>query len=74
MKITAIELGLLSVPLKTPFKTALRSVDNVEDVIVQIRTDDGATGWGGAPATAVITGDTHGSIIDAIRHLSLIHI
>ncbi len=68
MKITAIELGLLSVPLKTPFKTALRSVDNVEDVIVQIRTDDGATGWGGAPATAVITGDTHGSIIDAIRH------
>ena len=68
MKITAIELGMLKVPLKTPFKTALRSVDHVEDVIVQIRTDDGATGWGGAPATAVITGDTHGSIVDAIRH------
>ena len=68
MKITAIELGLLRVPLKTPFKTALRSVDHVEDIVVRIRTDDGATGWGGAPATAVITGDTHGSIIDAIRH------
>lgn len=68
MKITALELGLLRVPLKTPFKTALRSVDHVEDIIVRIRTDDDASGWGGAPATAVITGDTHGSIIDAIRH------
>ena len=68
MKITAIELGMLRVPLKTPFKTALRSVDHVEDIIVRMHTDDGAIGWGGAPATAVITGDTHGSIIDAIRH------
>ena len=68
MKITAIELGLLRVPLKTPFKTALRSVDHVEDIVVRIRTDDGASGWGGAPATAVITGDTHGSIVDAVRH------
>ncbi len=67
MKIHTIELGLLRAPLKTPFKTALRSVDHVEDVIVRIRTDDGASGWGGAPATAVITGDTHGSIIAAIR-------
>jgi len=25
MKITAIELGMLRVPLKTPFKTALRT-------------------------------------------------
>ncbi len=68
MKITAIELGMLKVPLKTPFKTALRSVDHVEDVIVRIHTDEDAIGWGGAPATAVITGDTHGSIIDAVRH------
>ena len=68
MKISTIELGMLRVPLKTPFKTALRSVDHVEDIIVRVRTDDGASGWGGAPATAVITGDTHGSIIDAIRH------
>ncbi|MGY0504466.1 dipeptide epimerase [Luteimonas sp. e5] len=68
MKITAIELGLLRVPLKTPFKTALRSVDHVEDIIVRMRTDrEDAIGWGGAPATAVITGDTHGSIVAAIR-------
>ena len=66
MKITDIELGMLRVPLKTPFKTALRTVDTVEDVVVLIRTDTGHTGYGEAPATAVITGDTHGSIIEAI--------
>lgn len=68
MKITDIELGMLRVPLKTPFKTALRTVDTVEDVVVMIRSDTGHTGYGEAAATAVITGDTHGSIIEAIRH------
>lgn len=67
MKIRSFELGLLRTPLKTPFKTALRSVDHVEDIIVRIHTDSGESGWGGAPATAVITGDTHGSIVEAIE-------
>ncbi|WP_140908444.1 dipeptide epimerase [Cognatiluteimonas lumbrici] len=68
MKITQIEFGMLRVPLKTPFKTALRTVEQVEDVVVMVRTDSGHVGYGSAPATAVITGDTHGSIVDAIRH------
>jgi len=67
MKITDIELGMLRVPLKTPFKTALRTVNTVEDVVVLVRTDSGHTGYGEAAATAVITGDTHGSIIEAVR-------
>ena len=70
MKITDIELGMLRVPLKTPFKTALRTVDTVEDIVVLVRTDTGHTGHGEAPPTAVITGDTHGSIVEAIeRHI-----
>lgn len=68
MKITRIEFAMLRVPLKTPFKTALRSVSQVEDVVVMVHTDTGNIGYGEAPATAVITGDTHGAIIDAIRH------
>ena len=68
MKITHIRFGMLRVPLKTPFKTALRSVSQVEDVVVMMHTDTGNIGYGEAPATAVITGDTHGSIIDAIRY------
>ena len=51
MKITEVRLGLISVPLRVPFKTALRSVNSVEDVIVEIHTDTGAVGYGEAPAT-----------------------
>ncbi len=67
MKITNIKFAMLKVPLKTAFKTALRTVNEIEDVIVIVSTDTGHTGYGEAPATAAITGDTHGSIIEAIR-------
>ena len=48
MKITAIKLGRISVPLRVPFKTALRRVDSVEDIIVEVHTDDGEIGYGEA--------------------------
>ncbi len=67
MKITKVRLGRISVPLRVPFKTALRSVDSVEDVIVEIHTDCGAIGYGEAPPTGPITGDTTGAIIGAIQ-------
>ena len=67
MKITEVRLGRISVPLRHPFKTALRTVNSVEDVIVEIHTDTGAVGYGEAPPTGVITGDTTGAIIGAIQ-------
>ena len=45
----------------------MRTVKEIEDVVVIVETDTGHTGYGSAPATAVITGDTHGSIIEAIK-------
>src|SRR5687768_2363283 len=69
MKIREIRFGMLRVPLKTPFKTALRTVDTIEDIVVMVHTDTGHIGYGEAPATAVITGDTHGSIVEAIRKI-----
>lgn len=67
MKIKKITLGEINIPLVTPFKTALRTVESVNDIVVRIETDDGAVGFGEAPPTAVITGDTKGSIMTAIR-------
>ena len=67
MKITEVRLGMISVPLRVPFKTALRTVNSVEDVVVEIHTDSGEVGYGEAPPTGVITGDTTGAIIGAIR-------
>lgn len=67
MKITKIETTEIKIPLVTPFKTALRTVDAVHDIVVRVITDDGQEGFGEAPPTAVITGDTLGSIRCAIE-------
>lgn len=67
MKIKKIELSEIKIPLVTPFKTALRTVDCVNDILVKITADDGQVGFGEAPPTAVITGDTKGSIWCAVE-------
>jgi o-succinylbenzoate synthase len=66
VRITGIKTGTISVPLKKPFKTAVRSVDAVRDVIVAVETDSGTIGYGEAPPTGAITGDTTGAILGAI--------
>lgn len=66
MKITKIETMMISTPLKKPFKTALRQTSVSESIIVKIHSEDGQIGFGGAPPTAVITGDTLDSINGAI--------
>lgn len=67
MKINEIKIGKVSIPLKKPFKTALRQVNSAEDIIVKVIADSGEVGFGNAPPTAVITGDSQDSIIAAIR-------
>ncbi len=69
MKITGIKTGVLRTPLKVPFKTAVRTVDEMTDVIVRIDTDCGISGWGSAPPTGKVTGDTVGSIKGAIDEM-----
>lgn len=67
MRIRNIKIQEVSIPLITPFKTALRTVNAIEDIVIMIETDTGEVGYGEAPPTAVITGDTKGSIVTAIR-------
>ncbi|MDF2473901.1 MAG: Mandelate racemase/muconate lactonizing protein [Anaerocolumna sp.] len=67
MIIKDIKIEEIRIPLVTPFKTALRTVESIHDIIIRIETDTGEFGFGEAAPTAVITGDTMGSIITAIR-------
>ncbi|MCD2345701.1 dipeptide epimerase [Clostridium guangxiense] len=67
MIIKDIVIGHMSVPLKKPFKTAIRSVNSVDDVIIKIITDTGNIGFGSAASTALVTGDTTESIEGAIK-------
>ncbi|MEG2988174.1 MAG: dipeptide epimerase, partial [Oscillospiraceae bacterium] len=46
MVISQIQVGEIALPLARPFKTALRTVERVEDIVVRITTDTGAVGYG----------------------------
>ncbi len=67
MRITEVAVGYIGIPLVTPFKTALRTVDNIQDLIVRVTLESGEVGYGEAPPTAVITGETRQSIETAVR-------
>lgn len=67
MKIIGWRIARLRVPLKVPFRTALREVDHIDDRVLLLDTDTGHVGHGSAAATAMITGETHASIEAAWR-------
>lgn len=67
MKIAEMTTNRIAVPLKKPFKTALRTVRTAEAIIVKLTAENGMTGWGEAPPTAVITGETLDSIEGAVN-------
>ncbi|MGG1632872.1 dipeptide epimerase [Rossellomorea sp. NRS-1567] len=69
MKIHQLETFRTAVPLHTPFKTALRTVEVAEGIVVKLTCDDGTVGWGEAPPTVVITGDSLSSIEWAIQQV-----
>ncbi|MBU1667637.1 dipeptide epimerase [bacterium] len=69
MKIVDIQTRILKAPLKTPFKTALRTVTHLEDLVVMVHTDNGFIGYGEGAATAVITGETLTGMQGAIEHI-----
>ena len=56
VRVSGYRLAMLRAPLRLPFKTALRQVDEVEDVVVLLESDCGKLGYGSAPATRAITG------------------
>lgn len=65
--LASYETYRISIPLKKPFKTALRTVEAAEAVIVHMTTTDGRSGFGEAPPTHVITGDTLEGIERAVQ-------
>jgi L-Ala-D/L-Glu epimerase len=67
MKINEVKIHQIKVPLKKPFKTALRTLNVLETNIIELITDTGEVGYGEASPTPVITGDTKGSIITAVE-------
>jgi len=67
MKIKSIKTEVKYIPLKTPFVTALRRVENVEFVSVRVQCDNGLLAFGEAPATMAITGEDLEIITNSIN-------
>lgn len=66
MKIVDVKIGKIKIPLKRPFKTALRTVYFAEDIVVKLITQSGLIGFGSAAPTFAITGDSHDSIVSCL--------
>ena len=66
MKIKSIKTQLKLIPLKTPFITALRRVENVEFVRVTLACENGLFAIGEAPATKAVTGEGLDEILASI--------
>jgi L-alanine-DL-glutamate epimerase-like enolase superfamily enzyme len=57
-RIQDVRVDRLTVPLHTPFVTALRRTTVTETVVVRVSDSDGVTGWGEAPQVWQVTGES----------------
>ena len=67
MKITSIDIAPLKIGLKKPFVTALRRVDEIDDIVIKIYTDSGLSGYGAACAVTAITGTTNEAVLNDLK-------
>ncbi len=69
MKVVDVKIGKIKIPLKRPFKTALRTVYFAEDIIIKLITQSGYIGFGSAAPTLAITGDSQESIFHTLKNV-----
>ncbi|MDR1663616.1 MAG: dipeptide epimerase [Clostridiales bacterium] len=66
MKITRVTTRPLSAALKKPFITAKRAVEKLENILVTVHAADLA-GYGEAACAREVTGETQGSVAEAVH-------
>ncbi len=57
-RFATVSCARLSVPLHTPFVTALRRTTTTDTVVVRVTDSEGTTGWGEAPQVWQVTGES----------------
>ncbi|GAB4027933.1 mandelate racemase/muconate lactonizing enzyme family protein [Spirosoma koreense] len=61
MKITRINLYRFDIPLKAPITISLGTIENAQNMLVEVQTDEGLTGWGEGSPFWMIVGETQAS-------------
>ncbi|WP_395340466.1 dipeptide epimerase [Ningiella sp. W23] len=73
MLVDSVSVFSHKVPLRTPFRTAIREVNDIHDIVIRLNCSDPnqpenvVSGFGSAPDTVKITGDSHESIFRAFK-------
>src|ERR1700749_4089533 len=55
------------IPLVRPFVTAVRAAYEVDAVLVEVRDSDGRSGWGEAPTSWRVTGESAASVTAVVE-------
>jgi L-Ala-D/L-Glu epimerase len=64
--IEGLTLHRRSIPLKRPFVTAIRTAYSLDVLLVEVRDSDGRSGWGEAPTSWRVTGESAESVAAAL--------
>ncbi|GAB2559529.1 mandelate racemase/muconate lactonizing enzyme family protein [Spirosoma areae] len=70
MKITRINLYRYDIPLKAPIAISLGTIDHARNILVEMQTDDGITGWGEGSPFWMIVGETQASGLAAAEDMA----
>lgn len=68
MKVTAIHLYAIQLPLHVPFVVSYQSYQYIPSVIVKIETDEGIVGYGEGVADEHVTGETWESTFQILKN------
>ncbi len=74
MKIKSLLVSVETFPLIKPFKTALRTAMDIENIMVSVKLEDGTEGLGASAPTVAITGDSTKGIIMIIEEVIKPHL
>ena len=70
MKITQINLYRFDISLKAPIAISLGTIVNARNLLVEIQTDEGITGWGEGSPFWMIVGETQASGLAAAEEMA----
>jgi L-alanine-DL-glutamate epimerase-like enolase superfamily enzyme len=65
-RIARVRVHRVDIPLLRPFVTAVRRTDRLRVVLVEVADTDGRSGWGEAPASWRVTGESPESVAAAV--------
>lgn len=70
MNITQITLYRFDIPLKAPISISLGTIEHARNILVEIQTSEGVTGWGEGSPFWMIVGETQASGLAAAEDMA----